>query len=114
MNLDFIVKLLEAHGDYYLTGNCVDCNKDVKVEVKAIGENQIEIKGGAIYQPPKQYNYPEEYVCKCDTCFKIDPKIHQRNEVYTRVVGYLRPTSQMNAGKISEIEQRAMFHIPDM
>lgn len=114
MNLDFIVKLLEEHGDFNLTGNCIDCNKDVKVEIKTLNENQIEIKGGAIYQPPKAYNYQEEFVCKCEECFKIDRQIHQKNEVYTRVVGYLRPTSQMNPGKISEIEQRMMFHIPEM
>ncbi len=114
MNLDFVVKLLEENGDFNIVGKCIDCEKDVKVSIELIGENQIKIDGGAIYQPPEAYNYQEKIVCKCDDCFKLDSQIHQKNEVYTRVVGYLRPKSQMNPGRISEVKQRAMFHIPEM
>lgn len=114
MNLDFIVELLEEKGDFIITGNCLDCSKEVRVSVKLVGESKIQIEGGAVYQPLERFNYNEKLVCKCDDCFKKDPRIHQRNEVYTRVVGYLRPVSQMNPGKLSEIEQREMFHIPEM
>ena len=114
MNLDFIVELLEKNGDFNITGKCIDCDKDVIVSVELIGESQIKIDGGALYQPPEAYNYHEKTVYKCDDCFKIDSQVHQRNEVYTRVVGYLRPKSQMNPGRVSEIEQRAMFHVPKM
>jgi hypothetical protein len=111
MNLDFVVKLLEENGNFTVAGKCIDCDKDVNVSVELIGENQIKISGGALYQPPESYRYQEKIVCKCDDCFKLDSQIHQRNEVYTRVVGYLRPTSQMNPGKVAEINQRAMFNI---
>jgi hypothetical protein len=114
MNLDFIVELLEKNGDFNITGKCIDCGKDVNVSVELVGESQIKIDGGAVYQPLAQFNYQDKIVCKCDECFKIDNKIHQLNEVYTRVVGYLRPKSQMNPGRVSEIEQRAMFHVPEM
>jgi len=114
MNLDFVVKLLEENGNFTVAGKCIDCGKDVNVSVELIGKSQIKISGGALYQPPEAYNYQEKIVCKCDDCFKLDSQIHQRNEVYTRVVGYLRPKSQMNPGRISEVEQRAMFHVPEM
>lgn len=112
--LDKIVEILETHGNFDIKGKCLDCQTPVLVSVDRLSENQIQIKGGALFEPKPNFGYAEQYVFKCDDCFQKDPKIYQRNEVYTRVVGYLRPTSQMNAGKISEIEQRAMFHIPDM
>ena len=34
-------------------------------------------------------------------------------EVWSRVVGYLRPTSNWNEGKISEFNDRVMFNVND-
>ena len=34
-------------------------------------------------------------------------------EVWSRVVGYLRPTSNWNEGKISEFNDRVMFDVND-
>jgi len=111
MNLDFIVELLEKNGDFNITGKCIDCDKDVTVSVELIGENQIKIDGGAVYQPPEAYNYQEKVVCKCDDCFKIDSQVHQRNEVYTRITGYLRPVSNWNDGKKAEFAVRKNYEI---
>jgi anaerobic ribonucleoside-triphosphate reductase len=33
----------------------------------------------------------------------------QRCEIYSRVCGYLSPTSQWNPGKISELKDRKVF-----
>ncbi len=35
----------------------------------------------------------------------------QRCEVYSRVVGYIRPVSQWNLGKQSEFDDRTTFNI---
>ncbi|HPP18891.1 MAG TPA: anaerobic ribonucleoside-triphosphate reductase [Candidatus Dojkabacteria bacterium] len=35
----------------------------------------------------------------------------QRCEVYSRVVGYIRPVTQWNPGKQSEFSDRVTFHI---
>lgn len=35
----------------------------------------------------------------------------QKCEIYSRVVGYIRPISQWNPGKISELEDRKVFKI---
>ena len=40
---------------------------------------------------------------------KINDKERQPCECWTRVMGYLRPTSQFNNGKISEYNERMMF-----
>ena len=39
----------------------------------------------------------------------VDNKLRQECEVYSRVVGYLRPVSQWNKGKQQEFEDREMF-----
>ena len=39
---------------------------------------------------------------------KTNPK-RQKCEVFARVVGYMRPISQFNAGKQSEVSDRVMF-----
>ena len=47
----------------------------------------------------------EYYLCvPCEVKF---PKC----EVYSRVVGYLRPTQQWNKGKVEEFEQRVPYSI---
>ncbi len=41
----------------------------------------------------------------------IPEEKRQKAEVYSRVVGYLRPVSQYNKGKQEEFKQRKMFNI---
>jgi ribonucleoside-triphosphate reductase len=40
----------------------------------------------------------------CDTC-------HAETEIYSRVVGYLRPVSQWNNGKQTEFAMRKTFNV---
>ena len=41
---------------------------------------------------------------------KINSK-RQKCEIYTRIVGYLRPVDQWNPGKRAELKDRKMFNI---
>jgi ribonucleoside-triphosphate reductase len=41
------------------------------------------------------------------------PKCDQETEVYSRVVGYLRPVGQWNDGKRAEFDQRSLFKVED-
>jgi len=40
---------------------------------------------------------------------KLDDSERTECECWTRVMGYLRPTSQFNKGKVSEYKERLMF-----
>lgn len=40
-------------------------------------------------------------------------KERQKTEVYSRVVGYLRPVSQWNEGKQSEFYERKVFKLKE-
>ena len=42
---------------------------------------------------------------------KLCPECQSETEVYSRVVGYLRPVQQWNEGKQAEFEQRSNFHV---
>jgi hypothetical protein len=53
------------------------------------------------------------YIFKCNSCFEKDPSLtnYQETEVYSRVVGYLRPVKQWNVGKKAEYGERKNFKV---
>ncbi|MDK2948941.1 MAG: hypothetical protein PWQ56_106 [Patescibacteria group bacterium] len=84
---------------------CYDCKKEIIID----GE---EIKNGK----QLKYSLPgggEKMILKCDDCFSKDQSLrnYQETEVYSRVVGYLRPVSQWNEGKQQEFNQRKTFKV---
>ena len=86
-------------------GECLDCNKEVKVSATPQADG-IRIDGGSVYEPKTN-----KFIVKCDACFREDPVLRhfQDCEVYSRVVGYLRPVAQWNDAKQCEFEDRKLF-----
>jgi len=86
-------------------GSCHDCGCDVEVAAAA-KEDGIHITGGSVYEPE-----PGVFSLKCDACFQADPCLRQYQpcEVYSRVVGYLRPVTQWNDAKQAEFHDRKLF-----
>ena len=86
-------------------GQCHDCQIDV--HVKAIPQpDGIHIEGGSVYEPDEN-----RFLLKCDNCFHKDPVLrnYQACEVYSRIVGYLRPVNQWNDAKSGEFTDRKTF-----
>lgn len=83
---------------------CHDCKKEIKVEGK-------EIKNGKLLV--YKYNGEKIEVFKCDDCLSKNQELKnfQPCEVYSRVVGYLRPVQQWNLGKQQEFKQRKEYKI---
>lgn len=107
MKIDELIKQMKD-GKAEFTGKCVDCGTDVLVRVSIDGEH-LNVTGGAVFHPPSAWNHPEIYMHKCQLCFEKDSKFYPTTEVYSRVVGYMRPVSQWNDGKKSEFKKRKMF-----
>jgi anaerobic ribonucleoside-triphosphate reductase len=86
-------------------GACHDCRCRVKVSATPQADG-IHIKGGSVYEPEEN-----KFMMKCDGCYGKDPLLrnYQDCEVYSRVVGYLRPVNQWNDGKFAEFKDRRMF-----
>ena len=59
------------------------------------------------------YEVRDDIFYKCKACHKKDPVLRnfQKCEVYSRIVGYYRPTSQWNEGKQEEFKNRKEFKI---
>jgi len=59
------------------------------------------------------YEVVEKKFVKCKACHQKDPKLKnfQKAEVYSRVVGYIRPVEQWNKGKQAEFCDRKEFKI---
>lgn len=83
---------------------CWDCHKEIKIENK-------EIKNGKmlVYEHEKE----KIVVFKCNECFSRSKELknYQSCEVYSRIVGYLRPVQQWNLGKRVEFNQRKEYEL---
>jgi len=103
--LETIQHELNTHKEVAFEGHCHDCNAEVQVLCTVNKQNEIVIAGGAVYKPR------ERTFLKCDACFEKDKTLrdYQDCEVYSRVVGYLRPVKQWNEGKKAEYAQRVEF-----
>lgn len=88
-------------------GRCHDCGRQTRVEA-ALEAEGFEIHGGAVYEPE-----PERFFYKCAECHRREPLLgdFRRCEVYSRVVGYLRPVAQWNEGKQAEFADRKTFRL---
>jgi len=60
-----------------------------------------------------KYEKAGEIFYKCQECFRKDSTLRnfQKCEVYSRIVGYIRPVGQWNAGKTEEYKDRKEFAI---
>lgn len=57
------------------------------------------------------YEASGETFAKCRSCHEMNPALadFQKAEVYTRVVGYIRPVEQWNKGKQQEYGDRLEY-----
>lgn len=82
---------------------CHDCGKIAEIE-------NSEVKNGRLleYKDDKLYS-----VFKCLECFEKEPALlnYKTIEVYSRVVGYIRPIAQFNLGKQQEYSDRKEYKL---
>ena len=94
-------------------GNCHDCGEEVKVVVQLQEGDKVEMCGGVPYRVEMGNTGQKQIFLKCIDCFEKEKALRnwQKCEVYSRVVGYLRPTSQWNKGKKTEFQMRKVLNI---
>ena len=84
---------------------CHDCGKEILINGEAI-ENGVYLSydnAGQIVN-----------IFKCNECFDKNKALtnFQECEVYSRVVGYIRPVQQWHKGKKQEYGERKEFNMP--
>ncbi|MFH1451131.1 MAG: anaerobic ribonucleoside-triphosphate reductase [bacterium] len=86
------------------TKRCYDCQEKIIIEGGEVKNGKILVYEG---------NGEKHIVFKCQSCFDKNPALtdYQKCEVYSRVVGYLRPVQQWNIGKRKEFDERKLFEI---
>lgn len=84
---------------------CHDCGKEIKINGELI-ENGVYLT----------YDNAGEKIniLKCNECFGKNKSLNnfQKCEVYSRVVGYIRPVEQWHKGKKQEYGERKEFGMP--
>ena len=90
--------------------DCHDCGKPVHIVIDKEPDGYTTIVGGAIYWPK---DWDGAWFLKCEACHEIDKDLrnYQECEVFSRVVGYLRPVKQWNVGKQAERDARVDFNM---
>jgi hypothetical protein len=83
---------------------CHDCKREVEVKGSKI-KNGLML----IYDNGRE----KITIFKCKGCFEKSRELknYQPCEVYSRVVGYLRPVQQWNLGKQQEFKERKEYKI---
>jgi len=114
MKIDELKKILKENKaeEIVYKGKCHDCSKDVEVLIQTDG-NKITVSGGALYKVDPPSINPLNTFFKCDKCFKKDKVLRnfRKTEVYSRIVGYLRPVDNWNMGKKEEFKKRKNFNV---
>jgi hypothetical protein len=81
---------------------CYDCNCELKIK-----------KGNIIGGVGLKYKDGDKMIdiIKCNSCYEKSKALHnfKNCEVYSRVVGYLRPVQQWNKGKNQEYFERKNY-----
>jgi anaerobic ribonucleoside-triphosphate reductase len=74
---------------------CHDCKKHI-------------LKGLTLFY---ENNREKIKIYKCESCYEKNPglKNFQKCEVYSRIVGYIRPIQQWHKGKQQEFSERTEF-----
>lgn len=92
---------------HVLLGEAIDDWRNARAFVRTIAEN---------WQVPYFTLTPTFSICRNHGYLKGEvyacPDCHKETEVYSRVVGYLRPTKNWNAGKQQEFRERKTFEVP--
>lgn len=88
----------------------------VKITKQKIGEEKAlichdcgkELQEGQMCVP---YDASNKTFYKCEECFAEDSVLRnfQETEVYSRIVGYIRPVKQWNIGKTEEYADRKEY-----
>ncbi len=81
---------------------CFDCGCDIKIQDK-------DIENGVLLE--YEDNDEQLFAMKCSDCYKKNEGIsdYKKCEVYSRIVGYLRPVQNYNPGKKQEYEERKEY-----
>ena len=87
-----------------LNKQCHDCGQKIEFEHKVI-------KNGFLLKYKDKIE--DLIVFKCSNCFEKKPGLtnFRKCEVYSRVVGYLRPVGQWNIGKQQEFKERKDYKL---
>jgi hypothetical protein len=86
---------------------CLDCGCPVTLEMKVDKDGTLNTKGGSLM---KKAGIDKPFF-KCEACHEKNPRWtdFQPCEIYTRVVGYLRPVQQFNPGAKASYKKRVTF-----
>jgi hypothetical protein len=118
MTQDELLEMLDEQKTHILDfqGKCHSCQSEIIVSAGVEtfdGQDMLFIHGGGICKV-EEYNSEEKYdkiLLICPDCYETDKylKNWKRCEVFSRIVGYMRPVDSWNKAKQHEFDMRKTF-----
>jgi len=104
---EYLINLIGVGECATLKGKCHDCKKEVSIDLEISTGGEV-FSTGAFWHIEEVGNF-----FKCEACLLEEPylKNFRPCEVWSRVVGYLRPIKQFNKGKQEEFRERKNFDL---
>jgi len=96
-----------------ITYECMDCGKEHIATLSRISETEMEIDNVIIGVRRSKSDFKDRYVFKCLECFASDKDFGSECDIYSRVVGFYRPTKYWNKGKVAEYKERVVYNMPN-
>ena len=113
MKKERLKELLAENGceELVFKGKCHDCGREASIVASLDESENVVAEGGAVYDVNPPSIREDNIFVKCEECFSREPVLsgYRPCEVYSRVVGYLRPLKQWNLGKQAEWKARKTY-----
>ena len=96
-----------------ITYECMDCGEEHIVTITRVSETEMEIDNAVIGVRKANEAFSDRYVFKCPACYTQDKNFGSDCDIYSRVVGFYRPTRDWNKGKQAEYDHRVVYDMPE-
>lgn len=102
-----------------ITYECMDCKNEFVATITRISETEMEIDNAIVgvrkskSKSESKSDLSDRYVFKCLDCYERDKNFGSICDVYSRVVGFMRPISYWNDAKKEEFKMRKVYNMPN-
>lgn len=96
-----------------VTFECNDCGEEFIATLTRVSETELEIENAIIGVRKSKSDFADRYVFKCPDCYEKDDYFGDECDIYSRVVGFMRPVSSWNNAKREEFKKRVVYKMPE-
>ena len=95
-----------------ITYECDSCGEEFIATITRISETELDVANTIIGVRKSENNFKDRYIFRCLECYEKDQNFGTECDIYSRVVGFMRPLKYWNNAKMEEFKKRKLYFIP--